>query len=142
MHYVRRLSAVVFCFPAMLLTGCEPLSLTLLGAGASAGISYTLSGVTYRTFSEPLPKVRKATLIALGRMSIKVKSTKNNEDHREVILAKTADRNIEVELEAISPSATRMRSVARNGAILMDSATATEIISQTGKALGENKKQG
>lgn len=103
MHYARRLSAVVFCFPAML-TGCEPLSLTLLGAGASAGISYALSGATYRTFSEPLPKVRKATLITLGRMSIRVESTTNNEDHGEVILAKTAYRNIEVELEAIAPA--------------------------------------
>jgi hypothetical protein len=141
MHYARRLSAVIFCILVMLMTGCEPLSLTLLGAGASAGISHTLNGVSYRTFSEPLPRVRKATLTALGRMSIKVESTKK-EDHSEVILAKTTDRDIEVELEAISPKATRMRSIARNGSILMDSATATEIISQTGKALGENKKQG
>lgn len=119
----------------VLLAGCDPLSMTLLGAGASAGISQTLSGISYRTFTEPMPKVRKATLAALNRMSIRVESTRK-EERSEVILAKATDRDIEVELEAISPRATRVRSIARHGVILMDSATANEIIVQTGKALG------
>ena len=135
MSHGRRFSAAAICLSAALLAGCEPLSMTLLGAGASAGISHTLNGISYRTFTEPMPKVRKATLAALNRMSIRVESTRK-EERGEVILAKAADRDIEVELEAVSPRATRVRSVARHGVVLMDSATANEIIVQTGKGLG------
>lgn len=40
-----------------------------------------------------------------------------------------------MELEAISPNITRMRTVAKKGPLFYDSATATEIILQTEKAL-------
>jgi len=42
---------------------------------------------------------------------------------------------LKIELEALTSRTTRMRSQARNG-IFMDSATATEIILQTERALG------
>jgi hypothetical protein len=99
----RKSLAVVACLSTVLLAGCDPLSMTLMGV--------------------------------LSRMSIKVESTRK-EDRSEVILAKTTDRDIEVELEEISPRATRVRSIARHGVVLMDAATANEIIVQTGRALG------
>jgi len=117
-----------------LLTGCDPLSLTMLGVGAGAGVNYTLNGIASKTFTEPLPKVKKATLTALNRMAIKVDSTKK-EEAGESIKAHSEDRDIRIELEAISAKATRMRATARSVALL-DSATADEIITQTGKVLG------
>jgi hypothetical protein len=131
----RKSFAVAACLWTVLLAGCDPLSMTLMGVGASAGVSHTLNGISYRTFTEPMPKVKRATLAALSRMSIKVESTRK-EDRSEVILAKTSDRDIEVELEEISPRATRVRSIARHGVVLMDAATANEIIVQTGRVLG------
>lgn len=68
-------------------------------------------------------------------MGIKVESTEKT-DSGELIKAKAADRSIEVELDALTPSITRMRAVARKNALLVDSATAVEIIAQTEKALG------
>lgn len=118
-----------------ILTGCGgALALTALGVGAGAGVNHTMSGYTYRTFSEPLPRVKKATLLALNRMSIKVEST-GKMVNGETISAKTSERSIEVELEAISPKTTRLRSVARKSMFVMDSATAEEVIAQTQRAL-------
>lgn len=121
------------CGP-LLLTGCDPLSVTLLGVGASAEASHQMSGLTYRTFTAPLPKIRKASLVALKNMGIKVESTEKT-DSGELIKAKAADRSIEVELDALTPSITRMRTVARQNILRVDSATAAEIIAQTEKAL-------
>lgn len=116
------------------LAGCAPLSLTAFGVGASAGVTHTMGGITYRTFTAPLPKVKSATMVALNRMGINgVKNSK--EEGNEMIIAKASGREIEIQLERLSPNTTRMRTVARNG-FFYDSATATEIILQTEKALG------
>ena len=47
--------------------------------------------------------------------------------------------SVSVDLEPISSKATRMRVVARNSGIFFDTATATEIVLQTEKALGVNE---
>ncbi|MEO1767058.1 DUF3568 family protein [Thiobacter aerophilum] len=118
---------------ALILGGCEAAALTALGVGASAGVSHTLSGITYRTFAEPLPRVKTASLKALNRMQIKVAQT-SKIDNGEAIKAKAADRDIDIELEALSPNTTRMRVTASQG-LFKDSATATEIIMQTERFL-------
>ena len=129
----RRIAVVGVCF--FLLSGCDPVSLTLLGVGSGAGVAHTLSGIAYKTFTEPLPKVKKAALVALNRMAIKV-STIEKIEGGEVIKAKASDRDIEIELEAVSVNTTRMRATARKSSAVMDSATAVEIIIQTEKVLG------
>ncbi len=135
----RRRAAACYWLPlltcmAITVSGCDPVSLTVFGVGTAAGVQHTLTGIAYRTFSAPLPKVRSAVKTALGHMDIKIGSTEKMENG-ERIKARASDRDIEIELEAISPKTTRMRSTARSG-VLMDSATATEIIIQTEKALG------
>jgi hypothetical protein len=68
-------------------------------------------------------------------MSIKVDSTQQIEGG-ELIKGSTPDRQIEVEVERISSNTTRLRAVAKKNALIWDSATATEIIFQTEKLLG------
>lgn len=121
---------------ALVLSACEPVSVTMLGLGAGTGIGHQLGGIVYKTFTEPEAKVKKASLAALKRMAVKV-DTIGKIDNGEIIKARAADREIEIELEALTPNTTRMRAVARkNGGILVDSATAVEIIVQTEKLLG------
>lgn len=122
------------------LAGCEGAALTMFGVGTSTGVQHTLNGITYRTFTAPSARVKSATLVALGRMAIKVDrvgkpdgAAKSSGD--EMILAKAADRDIEVDLQVLSPNTTRMRAVAKQG-LFYDSATAYEIIVQTEKVLG------
>jgi hypothetical protein len=54
--------------------------------------------------------------------------------NEEIIIAKAADREIEISLEVLSPNSTRMRSVTKQG-LLYDSATSLEIVLQTEKRM-------
>lgn len=121
----------------MLLPACTPLSVTLAGVGASLGLSHQMDGLAAKTFTAPLSKTKKASLAALRHMGIKVDSVEKTEKG-EVIKARTTDRNIEVELDALTSNMTRMRAVARKDTLLVDGATAEEIIAQTAKALGNS----
>lgn len=122
----------------LLLNGCAAIGLTLfgVGTGVSTGtaVAYTLDGVAYRTFTASLPQVETATVTALNRMGITVEG-KEKADQGKRILARGSDREIEIELEAVSSKTTRMRTVAKQGIFFKDRATATEIILQTENAL-------
>jgi len=123
---------------ALSLCGCAAVALTAAGIGGGAATSHQMGGLAYRTFSEPLPKVRGAVLSALKRMAIKTDKTEKIE-LGERILARAGDRNIEIELEALTPNTTRVKAVARiDGGLIVDSATAVEIINQTERSFGRS----
>ncbi len=117
-------------------SACVPIALTAAGVGMSSGVSHTLGGIVYKTFAAPQAKVQRATVAALRKMQIKVNETKR-EDNKELIMARAADRDIEIEIEALTPNTTRITVVAKkDGGLIRDSATATEIILQTEKLVG------
>ena len=128
----------VVCAAIIPLGGCVAVGLTALGVGMATGVSHTLGGIVYKTFSVPQAKVKKATLTALSRMQVKVVKMIRDGD-TELITAKAGDRDIEVELEALTGNTTRMSvTVKKDGGLLRDSATATEIILQTERFVGTN----
>lgn len=127
---------ILGCTLAAGISGCDPFSLTLFGVGATAGISHQMGGYASKTFTEELPRVKQATVTALNRMAIKVDSTEKSTSG-EIIRATAADRKIEIELEALTARTTRVSAVARHDAVLVDSATALEIIVQTERSLGQ-----
>ncbi|HXG50292.1 MAG TPA: DUF3568 family protein [candidate division Zixibacteria bacterium] len=133
-----RYLAAFLCLPA-LLGGCAAVGLTLFGVGAGVAtgtsVSYTLDGIAYRTFTAPLPQVEQATRKALDQMGIVIEATATTEQGK-AIKAVGNDRDIEIELEIVSPKTTRIRTVAKQGVFFKDRATATEIILQTEKVLG------
>ena len=53
---------------AIIMNGCAPLAITAAAVGAGAGVSHTMGGYTYKTFTMPVAKVRTASLTALKRM--------------------------------------------------------------------------
>jgi hypothetical protein len=116
------------------LAGCEPLAISMLGAGAGAALRYSVDGVTYRTFTAPAADVKHASLEALERMGIAFESFDRFE-YGELIYARAENRSIEIEIEPISPRATRMRIAAKNGGLFYDNATASEIVAQTERSL-------
>src|SRR3954462_6924063 len=114
------------------LNGCAaPLALTLFGVGAGVttgtAVSYSMDGVAYRTFTASLSQVERATLTALNEMGMKIEGTEKVEEGKS-IKAKGVDRQIEIELQAISPKTPRIRTVAKDGVFFKDRATAREII--------------
>lgn len=116
--------------------GCDPVSLTAASLGAGVGISHTLGGIVYKTFTAPMKTVEDGSVMALRDMGVKVVSRSTNEQGERVINAAAKDREIEVLLEPLTARTTRMRVIASNG-ILKDSATATEILLQTERVLSK-----
>lgn len=135
---MRNINVPVLSVLILLLCGCAATALTAGGVGGGVAASHQMGGLVYRTFSEPLPRVRSAALAAFKRMAIKPGKTEKME-LGERILAQAGDRNIEVELEALTPNTTRMRAVVRkDGGLVVDSATAVEIITQTEQAISRH----
>ena len=121
---------------ALPLSGCAAVALTAAAVGGGVAANHQLGGIAYRTFTAPLPKVRTAAMAALKRMGIKPDGSEKIE-LGERLLAKAGDRNIEIELEALTTNTTRMRVVAKkDGGVVVDSSTAVEIITQTEKSIG------
>ena len=128
---VNKTSIGIILVSTWLLGGCAAVALTTLGVGMATGVSHTLGGIVYKTFTAPQPTVRRATMTALNRMQIQVTKAKRS-GSSETITARAGDRDVEIELEALTPNTTRMNVTARKDAgILRDGATATEIILQT-----------
>lgn len=138
MKVVRGMLLGFTCLSLIPLGGCVAVGLTALGVGMATGVSHTLGGIVYKTFSLPQAQVKKAALTAMARMQVKVvKSTREGET--ELIQGKAGDRSIEVELEALTGNTTRMSvTVKKDGSLLRDGATATEIILQTERSAGTN----
>jgi len=116
------------------LGGCQPLALSVLGAAGGEALRYSYSGATYRTFTASAAEVKHASLEALERMGIAFESF-DRFDSGELIYARAENRAIEIEIEPISPRATRLRIAAKNGSFFFDNATASEIVAQTERSL-------
>ena len=116
------------------LAGCQPLAISVLGAGAGTALRYGWDGVTNRTFTSSAADVKQASLAALERMGIAFESFDVYE-HGELIYARAQNRVIEIEIEPISERATRVRIAAKNGSFFYDSATSAEIVAQTERLL-------
>jgi uncharacterized protein DUF3568 len=130
------LRSVMALAAAACVSGCAAVALTAVGVGMATGVSHTLGGIVYKTFAAPQPKVKRSTMAALGRMQIKLVDTKQD-GNKEVIRARAADRDIEVEIESLTPNTTRVTVTAvKDGGLIRDAATATEIILQTEKLVG------
>ena len=119
-----------------LTSGCAAVALTAAGVGMGTAVSHTLGGIVYKTFAAPQGKVKRSTLAALGKMQIKVVDSKQ-EGNKDIIKARAADRDIEIEIEALTPNTTRLSVTAtKDGGLIRDSATATEIILQSERLVG------
>jgi hypothetical protein len=127
-------TATVLILLAAATSACDPVSLTAASLGAGVGVSHTLNGIIYRTFTAPMQTVENGSVTAMRDMGVKVVSRETNKDGERIINATAKNREIEVLLEPLSARTTRMRVIANNG-ILKDSATATEIMLQTERVL-------
>jgi hypothetical protein len=123
---------------SLALQGCAGIGLTLLGVGAGtaagAGVDHTLSGIATKTFNAPADRLHDATRRALADMAIPVREDARSDTGYHLV-GTAADREIDVELERLTPRMTRMRVVASQGPFFKDRATATELILVTADRL-------
>lgn len=121
---------------ALLLGGCQALAITAAGIGASTGLTHTANSISSRTFTANEQQVRQATLVALGKMGMKLASSEKNASI-ETLRASVSDRSIEIEVEVLNDSTTRISTSAQRGLFNYDGATAREIVAQTELAMAE-----
>lgn len=141
MKHVRAAPCVAILSLAFWLQGCAAVGLAVVGAGAGAGVSagvdHTLNGIVYKTFAVSVNEARFATLKTFDRMGMEVTADAKTEKGW-ALTATATDRSIDVELQSLAETTTRMRVVANQGQIFFkDASTATEIINQTAQALDE-----
>ncbi|GEM_PF-2585873 len=122
---------------ALLMSGCAAAPVALLPAavpaiiaGAGGGITYTFTNIAYRTMTRPPEEIERATLKAMEKMSIRVELLRHREFDTE-IFASTRQLKIQINLERMTPTLTRMKVNAKKGLIFKDKNTAFEIIYQT-----------
>ena len=127
-------SAIAVLVLAISTAGCTPITLTAASLGASMGVSHTINGIIYRTFTAPMKTVELGSVQAMRDMGVKVVSRSTNDGGERVINATARDRDIQVLLEPLTTKTTRMRVIASNG-LLTDSSTAQEIVHQTERVL-------
>jgi len=136
--YPRWLLAVLSTAILVANQSCAALGVSLLavGAGTAAGqgISYNVNSIAYKTFTVPIEGLEVATLKSLRRMEISVRS-RDNTDEGVTILAQAKDRQIDIDLDRITPRTSRMRVDVKLGWFFKDQATAAEIIAQTTQVL-------
>lgn len=121
---------------ALLLGGCQALAISAAGIGASTGLTHTANSIGSRTFTANEQQVRQATLVALGKMGMKLESSEKNASI-ETLRASVSDRSIEIDVEALNESTTRISASAQRGLFTYDGATAREIVAQTELAMVE-----
>lgn len=126
----KRLYRIATCVAmALLLNGCAALAVSLAGAGAGAGISHQVNGTATRTFSEPLDRVDNAVLLTSKRLKIDIDSV-DAVDNGQITKGKVGDLTIIIELQTLSPNLTRVNVTARKNLLVLDGATAQEIVAQ------------
>jgi hypothetical protein len=128
--------------------GCAAIGLTgaALGAGVfsagagaavQAGTEFTSGGVVYRTFSLSLGQLRTAVGDTLAHMELAVVRDELEEDGDRHIVARARDREVELQLQPVTRTVTRLRLVVTEGRFRRDRATAAEIVTQTERTINE-----
>ena len=69
----RGILVVLACAAVIPLGGCVAVGLTALGVGMATGVSHTLGGIVYKTFSLPQAQVKKEA--SLPELGLKFKET-------------------------------------------------------------------
>ena len=72
----RRILAPLVMAACLQLQGCVAVGVTMAGLG----FTNQLGGIQYRTFTEPLPRVSRATMTAFKRMAINVEAVENTKE--------------------------------------------------------------
>ena len=130
---MRAAKSLIILACLLTLQGCVAAVLSVAGIAGGAGFDHVMNGMVNHTYSRPIAGTRLATLSTLKRMGMTVTKDKRTDDGWEIV-AKAAERTIDIELEPLSEKSVQMSvDVHREDFIfLKDPSTARQIIEQTG----------
>ena len=117
----------------LLLSGCA----SVLIAGASGGVAYSVTNIAYKTIPRPIDQVDLANRLALMKMGIKYVEVIKTEN-RARIFAKTSELKIYIDLNQITPKSTKISVDAKRNFLVKDKSTAEAIINETEAMLAKD----
>lgn len=116
-------------------SGCAVVSfLPMFISGAGAGASYSILNTAYKTETQPLKDVYRASIQSLRTMGFRIEKIQRKARKRR-IKAASEERTVSMELKVVTDSATKIIVNVKEGSIFKDKATADEIIRQTEEVL-------
>ena len=110
----------------LLLSGCA----SVLIAGASGGVAYSVTNIAYKTIPCPIDQVEFANRLALIKMGMKYVEVIKTEN-RAKIFAETSELEIYIDLNKITPKSTKISVDAKKNFLVKDKSTAEAIINET-----------
>ena len=117
----------------LLLSGCA----SILIAGASGGVAYSVTNTAYKTIPFPFDQVDLANRLALMKMGIKYVEVIKTEN-RARLFAKTSELKIYIDLNKITPKSTKISVDAKKNFLVKDKSTAEAIIDETEAMLAKD----
>jgi hypothetical protein len=129
--------SILFALIATLLfsNGCVAL-LAGGAAGTVSGLEYTHDNIARKTFTARTGELSDACVLALKEMAIDYSGPLRTGDGFR-IRANTSTLKINIDIERITPQASQIQVAAKKNFILMDRATASEIIRRTETFIGQ-----
>jgi len=138
---VRKIAGCMIIAAALVSAGCAAAPVALMPvaaqgvvAGASGGISYSITNVATKVTNNPMEEVAEANLKALDKLGIEVVG-KTGDERRIDIEARTERLRIYITVEYITPVLTRLKVNAKRGLITKDKDTAFMIVLFTDRYL-------
>jgi hypothetical protein len=117
----------------LLLSGCA----SLLIAGASGGVAYSITNIAYKTIPCPIDQVDFANRLALMKMGIKYVDVIRTEN-RTRIIAETSELRIYIDLNKITTKSTKISVDAKKNFLVKDKSMAEAIIDETEAMLAKD----
>jgi hypothetical protein len=128
---VATLSGSQFCYYIVAMRRTWIIVAALVAGCASLGGT----APSYRTFDAPMARVKPAFISILASMGMAI-SALEVRGGREILKARKAGSEVEIELEAVNRSTTRAQVAARSDGLLYDETAASRIMRQAEKLLG------
>jgi len=132
---------VLSCAGFFFLQGCAIVPiLPVIASGIGGAATYSILNTAHKTETYPAKEVLRGSIKALNNMGFVIKRAERSTVGWG-IAAETQKRKITIELESITPKATKVTVNVMEGSILKDKATAEAIISELDILLEEREKK-
>ena len=132
----------VFLIIILFISGCAIIPAALVTASV-VGVEYSLTNVASKVFPVERFQAQEAVKNAVERLTLNVDKTWEAKENEVILIASTEKHNIEIRVETIAPSATKIwvNAYHKEISFLKDKSLATAVLLETEKELGVGRQR-
>ena len=138
----NRLFLPVFLVIILFIAGCAIIPAALVTASA-VGVEYSLTNVASKVFPVEKSQAQDAVNNAVERLTLNVDKIWETKESEAILIATTRKHNIEIRVETIAPTATKIwvNAYYKEITFLKDKSLATAVLLETEKELGVGQQR-